>query len=307
MFKIGVQTGDILDRYGIENGFRMIKEAGFDVVDFNIDHCMRCSEIRTGNFSGFLDQSVEAILEAAKPYKEAAAKYGIGFGQAHAPFPTHVEGENAEYRDQKVLEGLKKCIAICGYVGCPHIIVHPAFNAYETRLDPDDEWELNMKMYKALIPDLKKYHVTCCLENMFTANKGKIYSAICSDFNEADAYIDELNDIAGEKCFAFCLDVGHALLLGLDIYTAIMQVGERLETLHIHDNDGRSDQHLAPYMGILDWERFVKGLRDVEYKGNLSFETFNVLNVFDRELAQEVLNLIGATGRLFAKKIEAQA
>lgn len=305
MFKIGVQSGPILDRYGIEKGFQMIKDAGFDVVDFNIDHCMRGEEIRTGNFSGFFDQSMEAILEAARPYKEAAAKIGVGFGQAHAPFPTYVEGANADYRNAKILDGMKKCIAICGYVGCPHIIVHPALNPYDTRLDPDTEWDINIKMYTALIPDLKKYHVTCCLENMFTAYKGKIYTGICSDFNEADAYIDELNDIAGEKCFAFCLDVGHALLLGHDIYTAIMQVGERLETLHIHDNNGRDDQHLAPYMGILDWDRFIKGLRDVEYKGNLSFETFNTLNVFDSALDQEVLNLIGATGKLFSKRIEA--
>ena len=143
---------------------------------------------------------------------------------------------------------------------------------------------------------------------MFTYNSNgrKVYEAICSDMNEAAAYIDELNDMAGEKCFAFCLDTGHALLLGKDIYTAIMQIGERLETLHIHDNDGKGDQHLAPYMGCLDWKRFVKGLRDVGYQGALSFETFNTINVFDLELMPEVLKLIGATGRMFARRIDAE-
>ena len=34
---------------------------------------------------------------------------------------------------------------------------------------------------------------------------------------------------AGGKRFALCLDTGHALLLGHDIYTAIMQIGDRLD------------------------------------------------------------------------------
>lgn len=304
MRKIGVQTAPVIDLLGPEEGFKMIHEAGFDCVDFNVDHWMTGSEIRKGEFSGFFDQDMDAILEAMRPYKEAAEKYGVGFGQAHAPFPSYVK-EN-DFVNGKVLDALKKCVEICAYVGCPHLIVHPAFFDYDNRMDPDTEWDANIKLYTALIPVLKKCHVTCCLENMFTGRKGKIYEAICSDFNEAAAYIDELNDIAGEKCFAFCLDTGHALLLGHDIYTAIMQIGDRLETLHIHDNNGQSDQHIAPYMGILDWNRFIQGLRDVGYQGNLSFETFNACQVFDHELMPDVLRLIAATGRMFARRIDAE-
>ena len=299
MRKIGVQTRPIFDRAGIDGGFRLIREAGFDCVDFSIGDYMK------GN-SGFFDQDVEQILAEMRPYKEAAARYGVSFGQAHAPFPSCVR-DNPDY-NEKVLDAIKKSLAICDYVDCPYLIVHPAFFDYNNRMDPDDEWDANIRLYSALIPDIKKSHVTVCLENMFTynANGRKVYEAICSDMNEAAAYIDELNDIAGEKCFAFCLDTGHALLLGKDIYTAIMQIGERLETLHIHDNDGRADQHYTPYMGCLDWNRFIKGLRDVGYQGALSFETFNTLNAFDPELTPEVLRLIGATGRMFARRIDAE-
>ncbi len=302
MRKIGVQTAPILETLGVEEGFKVIHEAGFDCVDYNIDLLMPGSEIRKGEFSGFFDRDMDAILEDIRPYKEAAAKYGVTFGQAHAPFPSYVK-DNPEV-NAKVLDGLIKCVEICAYVGCPHMIVHPAFFDYDNRMDPDTEWDANIKLYSALIPVLKKCHVTCCLENMFTGRRGKIYEAICSDFNEAAAYIDELNDIAGEKCFAFCLDTGHALLLGRDIYTAIMQLGDRIETLHIHDNNGMGDQHLAPYMGILDWNRFIMGMRDVGYQGNLSFETFNACHVFDAELMPEVLRLIAATGRMFARRID---
>ncbi|MBR0462995.1 MAG: sugar phosphate isomerase/epimerase [Clostridia bacterium] len=300
--KIGVQTAPILDNLGIDEGFRLIHEAGFDCVDFNIDHCMTYREITTGEFSGFFDQSMDDILKATAPYKEAAEKYGVTFAQAHAPFPTYVKDK--PQTNERVLDALKKCVEICAYVGCPHLIVHPAFCPYEDRLDPETEWDINIKMYSALIPVLKKCHVTCCLENMFTGHKGKIYEAICSDFNEAAAYIDELNDLAGEDCFGFCLDTGHALLLGHDIYTAIMQVGERIKALHIHDNDGRDDLHIAPYTGILDWNRFIAGMRDSGFRGVLSFETFNACNKVDQELYPEMLKLIAATGRMFSRRIE---
>ena len=133
---------------------------------------------------------------------------------------------------------------------------------------------------------------------------GKLIGACCSNPYEAAKYIDELNAIAGEKCFAFCLDTGHALLMGADMRRTINILGKRIETLHIHDNDGFDDQHLAPYMGRMDWEAFIDGLKDIGYEGTLSFETFNVLNAFDDELMLPCLKLICATGEMFRKRIE---
>lgn len=300
--KIAVQTGDILDRFGIEEGFKMMKEAGFDSVDFNLDHVLRGNDIRSNNCKSIIDGPVEHALELARPYKEAAEKYGITFYQAHAPFPFYVDGlaEMNEY----LFEILEKCMAICDYVDCRLMIVHPAFNGYDKWLEHDEEWNLNIERYTRLIPALKKYNITCCLENMFVSHKGKIYGAVCSDMYEAAAYIDELNQIAGEKRFAFCFDTGHAHLIGKDVYNALLVIGDRVEAFHIHDNDGISDQHIIPYTGKLDWDRFIAGVKAIGFKGTLSFETFNAANIFDPELVPDLLKLIAATGRMFARRIE---
>ena len=98
--------------------------------------------------------------------------------------------------------------------------------------------------------------------------------------------------------------MGHALLVGKEIYSTIQEIGRNLVALHVHDNDGRNDQHLFPYMGVMDWDRFVKGLKDAGYKGALSFETFNAIHVIDDELAQDALRFLGSVGRLFVKRIE---
>lgn len=301
--KIAVQTGGILERFGIDDGFRMIKEAGFDSVDFNIDTLLPGKNIRDGICECVLDAPIEDILEnIIRPYKEAAAKYGVTFYQAHAPFPFYQLGQDA--MNEYLFVIMEKCAAICDYVDCRRMIVHPSFNGYTEQMEHDEEWALNIERYSRLIPMLKKYNIICCLENMFTGYKGKMYGAICSDFYEAAAYVDELNAIAGEKCFGFCVDTGHALLIGKDIYTALLQVGDRVEAFHIHDNDGMNDQHIMPYTGKQDWKRFIKGVKAIGYKGTLSFETFNITNMFDKQLIPDALKLIAAIGKMFSDRIE---
>ena len=140
---------------------------------------------------------------------------------------------------------------------------------------------------------------------MFTGYKGKIYAACCADMAEANRYIDYLNNLAGEKVFGFCLDVGHALLVGKEIYSTIQEISRNLVALHVHDNDGAHDQHLAPYMGVLDWNRFVEGLKAIGYNKTMSFETFNIWNVMDEEIAPKMMKFIAECGRTFARRAEA--
>ena len=194
-------------------------------------------------------------------------------------------------------------IAGCASIGCKKLVIHPFFGTYEHMLSEEAEWELNKDRYARLIPAAKQWGVKILLENMFVRHKGKIYQACCSDFHQAARYVDELNGLAGEKIFGFCLDTGHALLVGKDIKHAMAALGSRIEAFHIHDNNGVDDQHLAPYMGVLDWDRFVEGLREIGYHGHLSFETHGAVErAFDPDLVPEALRLIARAGRLFAER-----
>lgn len=295
---ISVQTASILGIQGIDKGFRMIAEAGFDGVDFNLDHCLSGKAIRNNECSGFFDQTEEEMRAAIKPYKDAAQKYSVKFVQAHAPFPSWV---NNETTNAYVLEAIKKTIMLCDYVDCRNLVVHPCIIVE----DPKLEYAENIRLYSALIPTLRKYKVTCCLENMFSSYRGKLTEAVCSDPYETVHYIDELNKLAGERLFGFCLDVGHATLLGKDLYRFISILGDRLQVLHVHDNNGLQDEHLFPYMGITNWDRFCRALGEYNYQGTLSFETFNALETFDNALAPQLLALLGATGKLLAERIDA--
>lgn len=300
MAVIGVQTGGLTQLYGVDGAYRAVKEAGFDAVDVNLDELMTYQDIWNKRHVAVFDAEGEEMLRYFKPWKDAAEKHGIFNSQAHAPFPSYLSGEE-EYNEY-LLQALEKTIAGCAYIGCPRLVVHPFFTGYDQPVSAQEEWEVNIRNYARLIPAAKRWGVTICLENMFSRYRGKIYTACCSDFDVACRYIDALNDEAGAQVFGFCLDTGHALLLGKDIQRIMVQLGSRIQAFHIHDNNGIDDQHIAPYMGILDWNRFADGLRAMDYHGALSFETFGVIRAFDSELVPEVLRVIAATGRMLAKR-----
>ena len=307
MFKIAVQTGDLDSFYGIDAAYRMIKEAGFDGVDANLDHLEDTRAARNKIVSPAFspDLSEKEMLEYFKPYLDASKKYGVDNYQAHAPFPSMLTAEKDDEWDAFLLEVLRKTIIGAAYIGCRNLVIHPFFMDYDHALPKDVEWELNIERYSSLIPTAKQYGVTINLENMFVGHNGKLYAAICNDAREAVGYIDELNRIAGEKIFGFCLDVGHSLIVGHDVKQFMLTLGDRINCFHVHDNDGGHDNHQAPYTGKQDWDRFIEGLAAINYNKTLSFETFMATNTVPRELLPELMRYIAACGRYFDKKTEA--
>jgi sugar phosphate isomerase/epimerase len=68
-----------------------------------------------------------------------------------------------------------------------------------------------------------------------------------------------------------CLDFGHAHLMG-DVADAIETASEHLITTHVHDNRGRDDEHLVPYLGTIDWELSLIAMQKIGYEGTYLME-----------------------------------
>lgn len=47
--------------------------------------------------------------------------------------------------------------------------------------------------------------------------------------------------------------------------------------LHIQDNLGDTDAHIAPFFGSLNMDALMHGLMDIGYKGYFTFEAGNIL------------------------------
>jgi sugar phosphate isomerase/epimerase len=71
-----------------------------------------------------------------------------------------------------------------------------------------------------------------------------------------------------------CVDVGHAHIMG-DLGDAIEHCSGHILTTHLHDNRGKSDDHLAPGQGTIDWPATLMGFQKVGYDGVWMFEVAN--------------------------------
>lgn len=77
-------------------------------------------------------------------------------------------------------------------------------------------------------------------------------------------------DLEGSNV-GICLDFGHAHLEG-DVVDGVETVSEHLIATHVHDNRGRSDDHLLPFDGTIDWPAALTAVQKVGYDGTLMFE-----------------------------------
>ena len=68
-----------------------------------------------------------------------------------------------------------------------------------------------------------------------------------------------------------CLDFGHAHLMG-DVADAVETVAEHVITTHVHDNRGRDDEHLVPYLGTIDWNLALVTMQKIGYDGTYMME-----------------------------------
>ncbi|MBO4366426.1 MAG: sugar phosphate isomerase/epimerase [Clostridia bacterium] len=281
---------------------RRAAECGFDSIDLDLTWLLPIrwpySDPACKPVSEFEKMSDDELIAHMDRYKTAADRAGIAIGQAHAVDPPFI---NMPADDERLLRMIRRTVMICGYLGCHYLIIHPAHCEYDANtMTEDDEWAANMHMFGECIPCLKKYDVVACLENMYIERGGKAYSSICQCPHEANRYIDALNGMAGEKRFAFCLDTGHALMVGMQLNNVIRTLGSRLETLHINDNDGMHDWHMMPLTGAMHWEKVYEGLREIGYSGTLNFELYMH---FDREVMPEALRFVAAFGRMMSGKI----
>lgn len=315
--KISVQTGDLDFDFGVEEAYRVIREAGFEAVDLNIDHAWSFGKLKAAQEFRDLcifEKSMPEILEHYKPELDSIRKNGLTITQAHAPFAPYDVGRTDILA--YATEIYKKCVVFCGLIGCKNLIIHGISYKQSEPADMhvEDVRELTVNMYRALIPALAETRkgegvpVTVCLENLFSRydDLGRGFrEGSCADPYEAAGMIDMLNAEAGFEGFGLCLDTGHLNLLRRDFRVYVPILGKRIKATHIHDNFQINDQHLMPYAGNICWEEFLRTMREAGYEGDLSFETFAQYQTkrVPKVLIPDFLRLIAKIGRYFADRI----
>jgi sugar phosphate isomerase/epimerase len=190
--------------------------------------------------------------------RELASELGMTFVQAHSP------GGNPLWQDEARVEYLLRStirsIEVCGVLGIKNTVVHPGARRDICK----EEWfALNKPFYEKLFPAMER-----CGVNVLCENCGEIEGYfVLSSAERANKLIELVN----HPQFGICWDTGHANINGHQ-YDHIKALGNNLRALHINDNRGIDDEHMAPFFGTVNMDEIINALLDIDYKGYFTFE-----------------------------------
>jgi len=108
----------------------------------------------------------------------------------------------------------------------------------------------------------------------------------------------------GPDYLGLCYDSGHGNMSpdGLD---TLDEMKDRLIAVHLHDNDGRTDQHNLPFSGTTDWPRLARLVARSAYTGCVSLES-NMRHHCDYDDEEAFLAAAFAAATRLAAMVEAQ-
>lgn len=233
---------------------RQYKDSGFRYLDYSFYNV-----VMKPNHPFMTDNWKEQILEA----KAAADELGFSFVQAHSPC-CEIWGEGSE---EGVFATIRS-VEACGMLGIHNMVVHSGCTPeYKYPQDRLAYFKANEPFFRALIPMMEKYDVSILFENttMKHTGGGNFFPITGQDLND-------FVDFMGHPLFGAAWDVGHANMDDIDHYKEVMTMGKNLKALHIHDNNGKTDQHTAPFLGTMDYDALMQGLIDSGYDGYFTFE-----------------------------------
>ena len=243
---------------------RFYEGTGFRHLDYNFYNVIYPESPFLGD--RWLDEVEEAGREAER--------LGFDFIQAHSP---NYNPFDPKADHEAGMLATIRSIEACGRLGIPNIVVHPGMTTELTYPDGRDGYfSRNRDFYRSLFPAMEKWNVNVLIENSAEANMGTRY------FFMTGQEMRDFADYVDHPLLHCNWDIGHANMRGTDQREDILAMGGHLRGLHIQDNFGACDEHIAPFMGTTDMDAVMQGLLEVGYKGYFTFETENMLLSYGR-------------------------
>jgi len=278
--KLSVESYTLMQKLGDFKGLETIKKAGFDCVDMS--YC-------------WLNQNSHLLADDYKEYALLLRSHldglGLACNQAHAPFEVKY-GEEFDFSNPHYL-AVARAIESASILGAKTIVVHSIGLKKDSQIFFDRAY--NLAYYKSLKPLCEKFNIRVAVENL-------------CDFDDKRKHFQGRLGKAGELCefirdidspyFVACVDVGHAAMAGSEPENFLSGMdGSILMALHVQDGNYREDSHTLPYLGEYNWTAIMQALKQIDYKGELTFEIVKYLKHVPEELLLDALCFAEKIGR----------
>lgn len=245
---VGLSTGCFYQK-SIFECLERIVASGFSMIEI-------CS------FPAHLDyHNTGAVHRAARLIQEL----GLEAYSFHAPFADHIDitAPDQERRKQAVHEILTAAEA-AATLQVRYFVIHPG---------PEHEQKSNQpclerlqRMHNAaetldrVAERCDELGIGCVLEN-------KLPHLLFGGTSDILWILGAMSAIN----VGTCLDTGHAFLSG-DLYNVMHKLSGHLQMVHANDNSGTFDDHKPPGQGIINWDRLLRELSQIEFNGGFILE-----------------------------------
>lgn len=202
----------------------------------------------------------QLLPDIAEEFKEHAPSYDMEYS-IHAPFnDLNLASLNPELR-ALAIKYVEDAIKIAVDLGITLVSLHPGHLSPSGVYELDKVHKANLKSIREIAKFASKYSITLALENMPMK-----HWTLGNSTEEILGMIDDTQ-------LGMCFDVGHAFIQNeIDGFLGNI---DRIYNVHIHDNNGRRDEHLVLGEGAIDIQDVIRRLNG-GYRGTVIIESNNL-------------------------------
>jgi len=176
----------------------------------------------------------------------------------HAPFTDISPGAIDRKVGQISVDRIRSAIDISVVLGARSMVFHTGWER-KIYADATDAWLANFsENLERILTHARHSGIPIMLENVF----------------ELDTLLHkEIFRRFPDKTLGFCLDAGHVYAFSkTPLARWIEDLGVRIGHLHLHDNHGHDDEHLAPGSGVVDFDLLFSWLAEKQMAPIMTFE-----------------------------------
>ena len=249
--KVCYQTLSYIN-YPFEEVLERLARFGYKGVEVSA-----ASECGTFYPSLLTEERIKKVVEKAKSLGLEIVSYDCELLPANG---WNIASSYTEVRE-KTVNYINSAILVANQLGAKVVVVVAGRALYQ--VDKKRAWDWAVQGFKKCSKFAKDHGICLVLEHL-TLLEGNVVV----NLGDLLSMIKEVNS----KNFATLLDTGHVNVNGESLTDYVLQLGDKLKHIHIDDNDGKSDGHLPPGMGNINFAPLFIALKKINYQGAISVE-----------------------------------
>lgn len=204
---------------------------------------------------------------------------GIRAHSVHSPFGQgyDISSPNDEVHERGV-DALIDAIEIASVIGASKVIVHPSDVLHNCR---NRRLERARGVIREVSTIASESGVVLAVENLPPDYLGHTKEELFALVEGIDPHL-----------VGFCFDSGHANLSD-DFVGLAEALLPHAFTTHLHDNDGKNDQHRFPGEGTINWRQFAQAYKKARSSASIMLECVPPANVLWSEAFQRLRLTMG--------------